>query len=163
MRKTALRLEQIEAKLTDALRSLEGTSWEQFAVSVDMRDLALMRLQVAGEALNTIYRDDKAFVAAHPEIPWRELRGFRNAIAHDYFNIDARSLWNSCVKIPELQRMIREARQDTEVSHPARNMSGEEIQAVKQAIVESQASKAMKETQLRELDAFLNGLSESED
>ncbi|MBC8099621.1 MAG: DUF86 domain-containing protein [Armatimonadetes bacterium] len=28
-----------------------------------------------------------------PQIPWQQIRGFRNRIAHDYMNIDLELVW----------------------------------------------------------------------
>lgn len=29
----------------------------------------------------------------HPQIPWRNIAGFRNRLVHDYFNIDLELVW----------------------------------------------------------------------
>jgi uncharacterized protein with HEPN domain len=31
--------------------------------------------------------------AAHPEIPWREMIGMRNAVVHDYADVDMKLVW----------------------------------------------------------------------
>jgi uncharacterized protein with HEPN domain len=33
------------------------------------------------------------FVEAHPEIPWRGMRGLRNQVTHGYFDIDYDVIW----------------------------------------------------------------------
>ena len=31
--------------------------------------------------------------AAEPQIPWRELSGFRNVIVHEYLGVDLEAVW----------------------------------------------------------------------
>jgi uncharacterized protein with HEPN domain len=35
------------------------------------------------------------FARAHPELPWREMRGMRNRMAHGYFEVDLDVVWNT--------------------------------------------------------------------
>lgn len=50
-------------------------------------DAALRNLQTLSEATQQLPADRKA---AHPEIPWREISGFRNILVHNYLgDIDA--------------------------------------------------------------------------
>ena len=49
--------------------------------------------------------------AAHPDVPWSQLRGLRNVIAHEYFDLDTRMLWNTVQRnlpslIPALRKML---------------------------------------------------------
>ena len=49
-------------------------------------DAALRNLQTLSEATQLLPDDKKA---AHPQIPWREISGFRNILVHNYLgNID---------------------------------------------------------------------------
>ncbi|GAA4191353.1 DUF86 domain-containing protein [Gryllotalpicola kribbensis] len=53
---------------------------------VDMAEDAIERnLQVIGEASNALPAD---VTEAHPEIPWPQIRGFRNILVHEYFGVD---------------------------------------------------------------------------
>ena len=38
---------------------------------------------------------DEAFITAHPEVPWRQMYGMRNRIAHDYEGIRMRIIWET--------------------------------------------------------------------
>lgn len=43
------------------------------------------------------------FSGAHPQIPWRNMRGMRNRIAHGYFDIDLDVVWDTVtIALPEL-------------------------------------------------------------
>ncbi len=46
-----------------------------------------MSLIIIGEAATKVVDGYAAFTQAHPEIPWRSMRGMRNRIAHGYFDI----------------------------------------------------------------------------
>jgi uncharacterized protein with HEPN domain len=44
-----------------------------------------------------------AFVAGHPQIPWRSIKDMRNRIAHVYFDINVDVVWRTVkVWVPEL-------------------------------------------------------------
>lgn len=43
-------------------------------------------LQIIGEAVSHL---PESVTAAHPEIPWPQIRGFRNVLVHQYFGVDA--------------------------------------------------------------------------
>ncbi len=43
-----------------------------------------------------------------PEIPWRELIGMRNRLAHGYFGINNATLWHVVeVEVPKLLQSLR--------------------------------------------------------
>jgi uncharacterized protein with HEPN domain len=35
------------------------------------------------------------FIARHPELPWAQMRGMRNIVAHAYFNVDLTTVWRT--------------------------------------------------------------------
>ena len=63
----------------------------------ERRDGICMLFIAVGESFRQI--DDlsnKAFLVRYPEIEWRKVIGFRNIIAHNYFDIDEELLFNNC-------------------------------------------------------------------
>ncbi|WP_084099748.1 DUF86 domain-containing protein [Demequina sp. NBRC 110051] len=53
---------------------------------IDMAEDAIERnLQIIGEAVNHLGAE---VVEGHPEIPWPQIRGFRNILVHQYFGVD---------------------------------------------------------------------------
>lgn len=42
-------------------------------------------LQIVGEAVNHLPEE---IISAHPDIPWPQIRGFRNILVHQYFGVD---------------------------------------------------------------------------
>ncbi len=53
----------------------------------EMAEDAIARnLQIIGEAANHLPEN---VTQRHPEIPWPQIRGFRNILVHQYFGVDA--------------------------------------------------------------------------
>ena len=63
--------------------------------------LAVTRaLEVIGEAAGKVREEDRI---AMPEIPWKEVVGLRNRLAHEYAMIDLGIVWSICTQdIPKL-------------------------------------------------------------
>jgi uncharacterized protein with HEPN domain len=101
-------LEHIAQAITRATRYVESldnaAALEQ---NEQIQDAVLRNILVIGEAANNIQKMDSTFVAAHPELPWFEMRGMRNKMVHDYFDIDWKIVW-STVKddLPRLKKQI---------------------------------------------------------
>lgn len=46
----------------------------------------------------------------YPEIPWKEMKGMRDVLIHQYDNIMLRTVWNVLnERIPEIKKKIVEA------------------------------------------------------
>jgi len=44
-----------------------------------------------------------AFADAHPQVPWRNMRGMRNRVAHGYFDINLDVVWDTVrISLPDL-------------------------------------------------------------
>lgn len=48
-----------------------------------------------GEAVSRLPDE---FTAAHPEVAWRQMKGMRNVVAHEYGYIDYRIVWRALSK-----------------------------------------------------------------
>lgn len=61
-----------------------------------MRQDAIVRnLETAGEAAKRVPDDVRARA---PEIPWRQMAGTRDKLAHDYFGVDLDLVWDVVAK-----------------------------------------------------------------
>ena len=74
-------------------------------VADDVAQLALARLlEIVGEAAGKVSPE---FCAAHPELPWAEMSGLRNRLAHAYFDVDLDVLLDIVEKdLPPLVKKI---------------------------------------------------------
>jgi uncharacterized protein with HEPN domain len=71
-------------------RSLRGVSFEEFIGKNEKRDAVLWNLLIIGEAATKLPTE---LTSARPEIPWQEIRGFRNRIVHGYFSLKWPIVW----------------------------------------------------------------------
>jgi uncharacterized protein with HEPN domain len=71
-------------------RYMAGVTFEDFWHNSEKRDAVALRISVIGESAHRI---DRAKEMALPNIPFRNLRGMRNRIAHDYGAVDFRIVW----------------------------------------------------------------------
>jgi uncharacterized protein with HEPN domain len=83
------------------------TDREAFNGDWVVQDAVIRELEVLGEAAGRVSTE---FVAAHPEIPWREITGIRHKLIHDYFVVDLGIVWRTAtVNVPEVERALRAA------------------------------------------------------
>ncbi len=54
-------------------------------------DACMIHFINIGEMIDRISID---FRNAHSEVPWQEIKNFRNIVAHNYFGIDAEEIWD---------------------------------------------------------------------
>lgn len=84
-----------------------GCSYEAFQSRSTYRNaIALCLLQI-GELANHL---SEAFKAEHPQMPWRQIRGMRNLVAHEYSTMDVEVIWFTSIEdIPQLQAFCEQA------------------------------------------------------
>ena len=86
-------LDQIRVAATDACAFVEGMSKDDFLADKRTQNAVIMSLMVIGEAAKKINDRFPEFVADRGEIPWLNIRGMRNRIAHGYFDINLETVW----------------------------------------------------------------------
>ena len=64
---------------------------------LDRLDAIAMMLIAIGENIKKIDKITQGeLIARHPEIQWPGVKGVRDVLAHDYFNIDNEEIYNIC-------------------------------------------------------------------
>lgn len=62
-----------------------------------------MSLIVLGEAATKVMDRHPDFANAHAQVPWRNMRGMRNRIAHGYFDVALNVVWDTVqTALPDL-------------------------------------------------------------
>ena len=82
---------------------IEGQSRETFLADRRTQQAVAMNLLIIGEAAAKIMDSDPELVRTHPEVPWRNMRGMRNRMAHGYFETNYGLVWETAsTEIPRL-------------------------------------------------------------
>jgi len=73
-------------------------------------DAVLRNLTVIGEAARHVPDE---VVAAHPDLPWSEMRDMRNIVVHEYFGVDPAIIWRTIREdlpplVPQLEALLRD-------------------------------------------------------
>jgi uncharacterized protein with HEPN domain len=69
---------------------MSGVSYDEFWDNNEKRDAVALRISVIGESARRVTRATEARL---PDIPFKDLRGMRNRIAHDYGAVDFKIVW----------------------------------------------------------------------
>lgn len=85
-------LRQLKGFAEEASELAKGHSRADLAKDLRLRRHAESVVELMGESCNRVPED---VVEANPEIPWREIVGMRNWLAHGYDSIDYDILWNA--------------------------------------------------------------------
>ncbi len=88
-------LEHIRQAASDARAFVQGMDKSTFEADIRTQRAVVMSMVIMGEAAAKVMDDCPEFAAAHPEIPWRSMRGMRNRMAHGYFDINLDVVWNT--------------------------------------------------------------------
>ncbi|PWR69706.1 HepT-like ribonuclease domain-containing protein [Methanospirillum lacunae] len=77
---------------------------DEFMASQMIQDAVIRNFETIGEAVKQVSNQVKA---EHPEIPWRNIAGFRDILIHRYMGVDLEAVWNVVVsEIPALKSVI---------------------------------------------------------
>jgi uncharacterized protein with HEPN domain len=100
-------LGHIQQAATDACSFVEGSSKEDFLTDKRTQQAVIMNLIIIGEAATKLMDRYAEFTKAHPEVPWKNMRGMRNRIAHGYFDINLDVVWETVrTALPELLKHL---------------------------------------------------------
>ena len=85
---------------------VSGVSAEQFAADTEKQDAVIRRLEIIGEATRHLSAETREEI---PELPFRQMRGMRNIVAHDYASVNMQIVWEvATVHVPEMVRILEE-------------------------------------------------------
>jgi len=101
--RTAERLLYIDATLAE-MRQLAARG--RGAYDADIAVARACQYNVVRLAAD-LERLGESWLDAHPDVPWRLIKGMRNRIAHDYWTVDDDVVWAAVARYaPELRRVL---------------------------------------------------------
>ncbi len=78
---------------------------EAFFQDKKTQDAIIRNIEVIGQAVKDFGTDE--LTANYPEIPWSEIAGTRNVLAHQYLGVDNELIWNIVdLELPQLEKAI---------------------------------------------------------
>ena len=86
------RVRDILASVRAIARYTDGMTFDQFVNDARTMDAVVRNLMTMGESIRWI---PEPILDAHPDVPWRTLRGMRNVVVHEYFGVDPAILWET--------------------------------------------------------------------
>jgi uncharacterized protein with HEPN domain len=88
-------LEQMRQAAANARNFVDGMGKADFLGDKRTQQAVIMSLVILGEVASKIMDRYPDFADRHPAVPWRNIRGMRNRIAHGYFDINLEVVWDT--------------------------------------------------------------------
>lgn len=87
---------------------VEGVTKDDFLADKKTQQAVILNIVVIGEAATKLADEYPEFVAQHPTVQWKSMRGMRNRMAHGYFDINLDIVWDTIQQSPpDLERQIQ--------------------------------------------------------
>ncbi len=90
-RDLGLYLADIICSIDKIQKYTDGITYDDLLADDKTFDAVIHNLQIIGEATKQI---PKAIRQKYPQIEWRKIAGLRDIIAHAYFNVNPKIVWN---------------------------------------------------------------------
>ena len=86
-------------------RFIGGMDYDAFVADERTRDAVIRNLEIIGEAAKNLPDEE---TAKAPHIPWRLVCGMRDVLAHGYFGLSIKVVWDTATtQVEELQKAVR--------------------------------------------------------
>ena len=87
---------------------VQGMTFLEFVSDIKTIDAVVRNLEIIGEASRMMPEELKL---QHPDVPWKEIMGMRNKIAHEYFGVALDVVWSTAADdIPELKKKMKKVK-----------------------------------------------------
>ena len=86
------RVQDVLDAITEIREFTNGITFEEFQDDRKTIRAVLYNLAIIGEAVRSIPPEIEA---SHPEIPWIDVRGMRNIVIHEYFQVNLPIIWQT--------------------------------------------------------------------
>jgi uncharacterized protein with HEPN domain len=103
-REVGLYLEDILGAIDKVAAYVSGKTLQDLQRDTLLIDAVAFNLIVVGEAAGKVPPEIRS---AYPEVPWSQVVGLRNIIAHKYFGLDLEIVWDVVQnELPTLQQVV---------------------------------------------------------
>lgn len=83
---------------------IKDVKYEEFESDGLLQDACFMNLMQIGENASKI---DDDYIKEHSDIKWKEMKGLRNRIVHDYDGVNIKIVWDTMkVDLPILKEQL---------------------------------------------------------
>jgi uncharacterized protein with HEPN domain len=91
-RKWGLRIRDILSSIERIIEYTRNFDFEQFRSDTKTFDAVVRNFEIIGEAAANVPEE---ISANYPDIPWQDMRDMRNVLAHEYFGINEKIVWDT--------------------------------------------------------------------
>ena len=89
------------------LEYTRGMGRDEFFANQLVQDAVIRNIEIIGEAANNLLEIGPEIAARYPSIPFTQIYGMRNRVAHGYFAVSLPMIWDSVqVDLPDLRKQI---------------------------------------------------------
>jgi hypothetical protein len=74
---------------------IENIDFSTFDADLKTQDAVIRVFEIIGEAVKSIPDE---WTEKEPDIPWRQIAGFRDVLAHSYFAVNSSVVWTAAVE-----------------------------------------------------------------
>ena len=86
---------------------IHGMSSDEFMGDLKTQRAVMMTFVIIAEIADRIQLDDPDVGTSFPAVPWSQIRGMRNRLAHGYLTINLDTVWAAAsMSIPALRRAL---------------------------------------------------------
>jgi uncharacterized protein with HEPN domain len=82
---------------------VEGLEKDDFLADKRTQQAVILNIVIIGEAATKLLQNHSDFLDQHRDLPWRNMKGMRNRVAHGYFDINLDMVWETVqAALPQL-------------------------------------------------------------
>jgi uncharacterized protein with HEPN domain len=102
--KNIFRLEHVVESIEKIEFITKELSFIQYMDDWIKQDAIVRNIEIIGEAIRNV---DEELIITYPKVPWKEARGMRNLLIHEYFRIEHEEVWRTLNEdLPKLKIQI---------------------------------------------------------
>lgn len=107
-----LRAADYVGHMLDAIRQIlhytAGLDEPAFLDNRLIQDAVVRNIEILGEAARNVRTHAPKVANTHSDVPWQDIYGMRNRLAHGYFDVNHHAVWQVVVReLPILEPMLQ--------------------------------------------------------